>query len=117
MKHLLIAAVAALVPVNVHAQMCTGIVVNSPVRTLSYGLSSHFKVGEKTYFITQRREVNGTFYFCSWSGICANSGDIRLHRVMAIKGDPSRMNGVEIKKNAYETLEVCTPNYLLLPSL
>ena len=109
MKYLLIAVVAALIPVNVHAHMCTGIVVNAPVRTLRQGLSSYYKMGEKMIFITQRTEVNGTLYFCSWGGDCANSGDIRLHRVMAIKGDKSRMDGIEMKQNSYETLEFCMP--------
>jgi len=111
-NQLLTAFAALLIPVNAHAAMCTGVIVNSPVRTLHSGVSSYYKTGDKQLYITQRRAVNGTYYYCSWGGDCINSGDVRLHRVMAVKGDPSKMNGIETKMKSYETLEVCTPSSL-----
>ena len=111
-KQLFTAFAALLIPVNAHAAMCTGVIVNSPARTLHSGASGYYKIGSKQYYITQRRAVNGTYYYCSWGGDCINSGDVRLHRVMAVKGDPSRMNGIEVKMNSYETLEACAPSSL-----
>lgn len=109
-KLLLSALTASLIPMNAHAAMCTGVIVNSPARTLYAGLNDYYKPGEKVNYITQKRVVNGRTYYCSWGGYCFDSGDIRLHRVLAVKGNPAKMNGVEIKMNSYETLETCTPN-------
>jgi len=112
MKPLLLLTTAILFPLNVHAAMCTGIIVNSPARTLFSGVSNYYEVGSKLSFITQKRVANGSSYYCIWGGLCINTGDLRLHRVMAIKGDPSKMSGREMKTNAYETQEVCTSSSL-----
>ena len=105
MKFLLRAILCALIPQNAYAA-CTGLIVNTPVRTIHLGLSNNFSRGQKVR-ISGIKNMDDNLFYCIWSGPCVHSGDLSLHRQTAIKGDPSVMSGVEIKQNTYETPIPC----------
>ena len=90
--------------------MCTGTVVQTPVRMLDGGTSSEYKKGEVTYFITQYTVESGRLYLCAWGGDCVDGDDVHLRKVLGVHGDPQ--NGHEIRENAYETDENCTLGHL-----
>ena len=105
MRCFIFVMIFTLIPQNAFAA-CSGIITNTPVRTLYSGLSKHFVRGDKVR-LSRMKRVNGNLFYCIWSGPCIYSDDLKLYRQLAVKGDLSAMNGREIRQNTYETLAPC----------
>jgi len=94
---------------HAHASgMCTGEVVNTPVRLMGGGSSEFYEVGEVIWYITQYRIKNGRLYLCAWSGDCVLGKDVFLRKKISVHGDVGKMSGIQIKRNSYESDERCT---------